>query len=566
MMSKKCLSLCLLCLGVVWSGCDTWPKLWSDGFEVGGALSVETRMRALGADRQVLPTVPGPDGRPLVEVDQFDTFFCEIWADGHDLAELLELGKIFLWRVSIPGETGQPFEERGALFDVSFDEPGLKRISVKVSEVHGVAYLVSTAYDSIWVKVRPKIPPAPIPSPETRFFVETDVDGPGKITRDLPQPNNGYLNDTKVTFTAVPLTDKDRFDGWSGSLDETANPLTVEVNANLRLKAHFSHVETPPAPQPTYYQLYLNSTTGGTAAASPTGPYLAGSQVTLTATPDASNYRFDSWSGDVEGTQNPKTITMDTTKTATANFVRRTVTIRASATFGGDINPSGNVSVIVGNNQTFTITNDEGAQIREVKVDGVSVGAVSSYTFQNVRQDHSIEAIFEAAPDNRVDCVMSAWSAWTPDGDWSTCVNGHQTRPEKRTRTVVTPAQNGGAACPYDTETRTVSRDCTVDPGPLVAWIESPANGSQHYLDEEILFRAGVRGGTGLYIYHWLLPPGVNIYLTDDPDFPYTFESTDEDLTSEGIQNGGVALQVEDVATGEKSEIVAITIDVDPLP
>ena len=49
-----------------------------------------------------------------------------------------------------------------------------------------------------------------------------------------------------------------------------------------------------------------------------------------------------------------------------------------------------------------------------------------------------------------VDCVVSAWS------DWSSCTNGSQTR----TRTVVTPASGGGAACPVLTETQDCSSGC----------------------------------------------------------------------------------------------------------
>jgi hypothetical protein len=53
-----------------------------------------------------------------------------------------------------------------------------------------------------------------------------------------------------------------------------------------------------------------------------------------------------------------------------------------------------------------------------------------------------------------VDCVVSDWSSW------STCANGSQTR----TRTVVTPASNGGAACPVLSETRSCEPviDCVV--------------------------------------------------------------------------------------------------------
>jgi hypothetical protein len=61
---------------------------------------------------------------------------------------------------------------------------------------------------------------------------------------------------------------------------------------------------------------------------------------------------------------------------------------------GGRISPSGNVSVNNGASQTFTITADNGYHIGYVEVDGVNVGAVSTYRFENVTRNHTINAIF----------------------------------------------------------------------------------------------------------------------------------------------------------------------------
>ena len=69
-------------------------------------------------------------------------------------------------------------------------------------------------------------------------------------------------------------------------------------------------------------------------------------------------------------------------------------TIKATAGAGGSISPSGNVSVREGRDQTFTITPDKGYAVANVKIDGKSIGAVKSYTFENVRRTHTIEVIF----------------------------------------------------------------------------------------------------------------------------------------------------------------------------
>ena len=69
-------------------------------------------------------------------------------------------------------------------------------------------------------------------------------------------------------------------------------------------------------------------------------------------------------------------------------------TIEAAAGTGGSISPSGNISVREGADQTFTITPDKGYAVANVKIDGESIGAVKSYTFENVSKAHAIEVIF----------------------------------------------------------------------------------------------------------------------------------------------------------------------------
>ena len=75
-------------------------------------------------------------------------------------------------------------------------------------------------------------------------------------------------------------------------------------------------------------------------------------------------------------------------------------TIKATAGTGGSISPSGSVSVREGRDQTFTITPDKSYAVSNVKIDGKSIGAVKSYTFENVRRPHTIEVIFMKANGN----------------------------------------------------------------------------------------------------------------------------------------------------------------------
>ncbi|ADY55784.1 cell wall binding repeat 2-containing protein [Syntrophobotulus glycolicus DSM 8271] len=70
-------------------------------------------------------------------------------------------------------------------------------------------------------------------------------------------------------------------------------------------------------------------------------------------------------------------------------------TIKAEASDGGEISPSGNVKVKKDASQTFTITPNKGYKVKNVLVDSKSVGTVSTYTFKNVTTGHTISATFE---------------------------------------------------------------------------------------------------------------------------------------------------------------------------
>ncbi|MCW1922223.1 hypothetical protein OKA05_06640 [Luteolibacter arcticus] len=87
---------------------------------------------------------------------------------------------------------------------------------------------------------------------------------------------------------------------------------------------------------------------------------------------------------------------VETNHTISATFALNTVTHTITTTAGtnGSISPSGAVSVNNGVNSPFTITPDAGYHVANVLVDGVSVGAVTNYTFPNVTGNHTISATF----------------------------------------------------------------------------------------------------------------------------------------------------------------------------
>ena len=63
--------------------------------------------------------------------------------------------------------------------------------------------------------------------------------------------------------------------------------------------------------------------------------------------------------------------------------------------YSGSIDPSGDVTVEAGNSQTFTMTPDSGSRVKDILVDGSSVGQSTAYTFVDVTGNHTISVEFE---------------------------------------------------------------------------------------------------------------------------------------------------------------------------
>lgn len=99
-----------------------------------------------------------------------------------------------------------------------------------------------------------------------------------------------------------------------------------------------------------------------------------------------------------------------------------TYTITASASQGGSIAPNGTVSVAKGESKQFTITPSEGYEIEDVKVDGVSKGAKTTYEFTNVIENHTIAASFKAKTVTLPDSIHEDFNegdmpnGWTVEG------------------------------------------------------------------------------------------------------------------------------------------------------
>ena len=99
-------------------------------------------------------------------------------------------------------------------------------------------------------------------------------------------------------------------------------------------------------------------------------------------------------------------------------YAPTTYAITASAGTGGSISPSGSTSITSGSSQSYTITANSGYKISDVKVDGSSVGALSTYSFSSVTSVHTISVTFESA------ATLSAGSATLGDNGSGTLTGG----------------------------------------------------------------------------------------------------------------------------------------------
>ena len=103
--------------------------------------------------------------------------------------------------------------------------------------------------------------------------------------------------------------------------------------------------------------------------------------------------------------------------TIAASFTLDTHTITAASGDNGSISPSGTVVLEHGADRSFSITPDSGFHVSDVLVDGNSVGAVASYTFDNVTTGHIITAVFEkTAVNHTITATAGAGGSISPQG------------------------------------------------------------------------------------------------------------------------------------------------------
>lgn len=104
-----------------------------------------------------------------------------------------------------------------------------------------------------------------------------------------------------------------------------------------------------------------------------------------------------------------------TNHTIEVTFAPQELNISASAGTGGSISPNGTTKVKYGEDKTFTITPNEGYEIKAVIVDGQDKGKITSYTFNDVKGEHTISASFVKKTFN-ITASAGAGGSVSPNG------------------------------------------------------------------------------------------------------------------------------------------------------
>lgn len=165
-----------------------------------------------------------------------------------------------------------------------------------------------------------------------------------------------------------------------------------DVNAAHQISATF---------EKHYYQISATAGANGSISPSGTAAYAFGSAPEFVITPDK-DYEIDQVfvDGEYVGQSSSYQFGAVTSSHSIAvSFKRKIIhhTITVEVAEGGAISP-GSQTLLEGKTATFAISPFEGYELRDVFVDGRSVGVVNSYTFTKIKDSHTIRAEFKPIP------------------------------------------------------------------------------------------------------------------------------------------------------------------------
>lgn len=148
---------------------------------------------------------------------------------------------------------------------------------------------------------------------QVEYELEIEIEGEGSVSEEIVKAAKSYEEGTEVQLTAEP--DKNwLFTGWEGDLSGGQNPEIILMDGPKSVTAIFER-----RTYPLTIQTEGEGTVSEEVIQSKATDIDAGSVVELTANP-ADGWEFTGWQGDLSGSENPETITIDSETEVTAVF------------------------------------------------------------------------------------------------------------------------------------------------------------------------------------------------------------------------------------------------------
>lgn len=165
-------------------------------------------------------------------------------------------------------------------------------------------------------------------STETETFTLQTTVSPSEAGSVSPQ--GGSYDDGSQVELSASANEGWVFSEWNGDLSGNSNPAAVTINKNMSINALFEQLTYPLTVdvegQGDVSEQIVNAKTD----------YENGTIVELTGNP-AEHWEFIEWQGDLSGSENPATITMDGAKTVTAVFEEKEYPLTITIEGEGDV-------------------------------------------------------------------------------------------------------------------------------------------------------------------------------------------------------------------------------------
>ena len=154
----------------------------------------------------------------------------------------------------------------------------------------------------------------------TAYFVKkqyeftVNVQGEGTVKQEVVIQGSKINSGSQVKLTALPATGW-YFDSWTGNATGNTNPLTVDIDGSKTITAVFKRQK---------FDLTVTVVGEGIVTEEVVvqpAQYDYETQVKLTAVPET-GWEFTAWSGDLESTENPVTVTVEEAQNITATFTQ----------------------------------------------------------------------------------------------------------------------------------------------------------------------------------------------------------------------------------------------------